>query len=79
MINWAKVNQADRVDLSATPQGLRIYEKVSFTMTSAPGMKLALDAPGPAVSPNDLPRQSRCDPAIDQLSRFSDPLPGITH
>jgi len=42
VINWAKVNQADRVDLSATPEGQRIYEKVGFTMTSAPRMKLAL-------------------------------------
>ncbi len=42
VISWAKVIEADRVDLSATPEGQRIYEKVGFTMTSAPRMKLAL-------------------------------------
>jgi GNAT superfamily N-acetyltransferase len=42
VINWAKLVDADRVDLSATPEGQRIYEKVGFTMTSAPRMKLVL-------------------------------------
>jgi GNAT superfamily N-acetyltransferase len=42
VINWAKLVDADRVDLSATPGGRRIYEKVGFTMTSAPRMKLVL-------------------------------------
>ena len=42
VINWAKAIDADRVDLSATPDGQRLYEKVGFTMTSAPRMKLVL-------------------------------------
>jgi GNAT superfamily N-acetyltransferase len=42
VINWAKDINADRVDLSATPAGRRIYERVGFTMTSAPRMKLVL-------------------------------------
>ncbi len=42
VINWAKLVDADRVDLSATPQGQRIYQRVGFTMTSAPRMKLVL-------------------------------------
>ena len=33
---------ADRVDLSATPAGRRIYEKLGFTVTSAPRMKFVL-------------------------------------
>jgi len=41
-INWAEVVDADRVDLSATPEGQRIYERVGFTLTSAPRMKLVL-------------------------------------
>jgi GNAT superfamily N-acetyltransferase len=42
MVEWATLIGADRVDLSATPQGRRIYEKVGFKMTSAPRMKLVL-------------------------------------
>lgn len=42
VINWAKGVDADRVDLSSTPEGQRIYEKVGFTLTSAPRMKLVL-------------------------------------
>jgi len=42
VINWAKVIDADRVDLSSTPEGQRIYEKAGFAMTSAPRMKLVL-------------------------------------
>jgi len=42
LINWARAIEADRVDLSATPEGQRLYEKVGFTMTSAPRMKLVL-------------------------------------
>ena len=42
VINWARVIDADRVDLGATPAGQRLYEKVGFTMTSAPRMKLVL-------------------------------------
>jgi len=36
------VEAADRVDLSATPAGQRIYEKLGFRVTSAPRMKLVL-------------------------------------
>jgi GNAT superfamily N-acetyltransferase len=42
VVNWGRLVDADRVDLSATPEGQRIYEKVGFTMTSAPRMKLVL-------------------------------------
>lgn len=40
--DWARSIAADRVDLSATPAGQRIYEKLGFTVTSAPRMKLVL-------------------------------------
>ena len=39
---WARSIAADRVDLSATPAGQRIYEKLGFTVASAPRMKLVL-------------------------------------
>ena len=42
VVAWARSIAADRVDLSATPTGQRIYEKVGFTVTSAPRMKLVL-------------------------------------
>lgn len=42
VVAWARSIAADRVDLSATPAGRRIYEKVGFTVTSAPRMKLVL-------------------------------------
>lgn len=42
VIDWARSIDADRVDLSATPEGQRIYEKLGFTHTSAPRMKLVL-------------------------------------
>ena len=42
VVAWARSIAADRVDLSATPAGQRIYEKLGFTMTSAPRMKLVL-------------------------------------
>lgn len=42
VIAWARTVHADRVDLSATPEGQRIYEQFGFMMTSAPRMKLAL-------------------------------------
>ena len=42
VVAWARSICADRVDLSATPAGQRIYEKVGFTVTSAPRMKLVL-------------------------------------
>lgn len=42
VVAWARSISADRVDLSATPAGQRIYEKLGFTLTSAPRMKLVL-------------------------------------
>jgi len=42
VVAWARSIAADRVDLSATPAGQRIYEKLGFTATTAPRMKLVL-------------------------------------
>lgn len=42
IVQWARSIGADRVDLSATPAGQRIYEKAGFVLTSAPRMKLVL-------------------------------------
>jgi GNAT superfamily N-acetyltransferase len=42
VVAWARSVAADRVDLSATPAGQRVYEKLGFTVTSAPRMKLVL-------------------------------------
>lgn len=42
VVAWARSIDADRVDLSATPAGQRIYEKLGFTVTAAPRMKLVL-------------------------------------
>jgi GNAT superfamily N-acetyltransferase len=42
VLAWARSIAADRVDLSATPAGQRLYETLGFTMTSAPRMKLVL-------------------------------------
>ena len=42
VVAWARSIDADRVDLSATPDGRRIYEKVGFNLTRAPRMKLVL-------------------------------------
>src|SRR4051812_36197780 len=42
VLDWARSVDADRVDLSATPEGQRLYAKVGFTLTSAPRMKLVL-------------------------------------
>ena len=42
VIEWARSIDADRVDLSATPDGQRIYERVGFNLTRAPRMKLVL-------------------------------------
>jgi ribosomal protein S18 acetylase RimI-like enzyme len=42
VIEWARSIDGDRVDLSATPDGQRIYEKAGFIFTSAPRMKLVL-------------------------------------
>ena len=42
VVQWARSIDADRVDLSATPDGQRIYEKAGFNLTKAPRMKLIL-------------------------------------
>jgi GNAT superfamily N-acetyltransferase len=42
VLAWARTIDADRVDLSATPVGQRVYEKLGFTVTSAPRMKFVL-------------------------------------
>ena len=42
VVEWARSIEADRVDLSATADGQRIYRKVGFTLTKAPRMKLGL-------------------------------------
>ena len=42
VIEWARSIDADRVDLSATPDGQHMYEKAGFILTSAPRMKLVL-------------------------------------
>ena len=42
LVEWARTIDADRVDLSATPVGQRIYMKEGFVLTSAPRMKLVL-------------------------------------
>jgi GNAT superfamily N-acetyltransferase len=42
VVAWARSIGADRVDLSATPAGQRVYERLGFTLTSAPRMKLVL-------------------------------------
>jgi hypothetical protein len=42
VIAWGRSIDADRVDLSATPDGQRIYERAGFTLTRAPRMKLVL-------------------------------------
>ncbi|GLZ77954.1 hypothetical protein Afil01_27610 [Actinorhabdospora filicis] len=42
VIEWARSIDADRLDLSATPEGQRLYDRLGFTLTSAPRMKLVL-------------------------------------
>ncbi len=42
VVEWARSINADRVDLSTTPQGQQIYTRAGFVMTSAPRMKLVL-------------------------------------
>jgi GNAT superfamily N-acetyltransferase len=42
VLEWAESIAADRVDLSATPDGERLYERVGFRHTRAPRMKLVL-------------------------------------
>lgn len=42
VVEWARMIRADRVDLSATTEGQRIYARSGFVLTSAPRMKLEL-------------------------------------
>jgi GNAT superfamily N-acetyltransferase len=42
VVGWAQDLAVDRIDLSATPQGQRIYERLGFTLASAPRMKRIL-------------------------------------
>lgn len=42
VIDWARSIDADRLDLSATPDGQRLYERLGFAHTAAPRMKLLL-------------------------------------
>ena len=42
VVEWARSIGADRVDLSATPDGQRLYERIGFELTTAPRMKLVL-------------------------------------
>jgi GNAT superfamily N-acetyltransferase len=42
VIEWARSIDADRVDLSSTADGRRVYEKLGFVPTTAPRMKLVL-------------------------------------
>lgn len=42
VLSWARSVAADRVDLSVTSEGLPLYAKLGFTMTSARRMNLVL-------------------------------------
>ncbi len=42
VVAWARSIDADRVDLSTTPDGQRIYDQAGFVPTRAPRMKLVL-------------------------------------
>ena len=42
LVEWARSIDADRVDLSATPDGRGLYQRLGFVLTSAPRMKLVL-------------------------------------
>ena len=42
VVSWARSIDADRVDLSATAAGQRIYAQAGFVLTSGPRMKLHL-------------------------------------
>lgn len=42
LVVWARSISADRVDLSASPDGQRLYERLGFVVTSAPRLKLVL-------------------------------------
>ncbi len=42
VIEWARGIEADRIDLSATPDGRRIYQRLGFQPTASARMKLVL-------------------------------------
>ncbi|HEU4674981.1 MAG TPA: GNAT family N-acetyltransferase [Motilibacteraceae bacterium] len=42
VIGWARSVDADRVDLSTSADGLGLYQRLGFTFTTAPRMKLVL-------------------------------------
>ena len=42
VVAWAQSAGVDRIDLSATPEGQRIYERLGFTLASAPRLKRIL-------------------------------------
>ena len=42
VIAWAERLGVDRIDLSATADGQRTYERLGFTLTTAPRMKKML-------------------------------------
>lgn len=42
VIEWSKAINADRIDLSATPMGQRVYENLGFSIATAPRMKRML-------------------------------------
>ncbi|MGN6332657.1 MAG: GNAT family N-acetyltransferase [Motilibacteraceae bacterium] len=42
VIGWARSVAADRVDLSTSADGLGLYQRIGFTFTTAPRMKLVL-------------------------------------
>ena len=42
VVGWARSIEADRVDLSSTEEGQRLYDQAGFVLTSAARMKLVL-------------------------------------
>ena len=42
VVTWGQGTGVDRIDLSATPEGQRIYARLGFTIASAPRMKRIL-------------------------------------
>lgn len=44
IITWANAIGADRLDLTATPDGARLYQRLGFTFAAAPRMNLQFAA-----------------------------------
>lgn len=42
VLSWARSIDSDRIVLSATAEGQRLYDKLGFTLTAAPRMKFTL-------------------------------------